>query len=630
RQMNVRGAAGLNRAAWDLRYDPPKVVALRTTPKENPHVWDEPRFANRDTRPITHWGIEGAQNAAPIAAPGKYSVKLTANGQTMTQPFDVLKDPAIPSSDADLVAATKMQIRVRDDMSLASDLTNRVEVVRRQGEDLLKANRGKDDIEKPLNDLDAKLLGAELQLITHSDMQSDDKYYPEQYRVYMNLIWFNGVIGMGAGDVSGGAEYKPTNAAVEGLAEIERDLPAGKAAAGTGRSPDPPALHKAMAGENAGVKGGLPRRVPELSNGAADGLEIRHRHLLVLAGGDDAAGAGGRGPHHALIDGLGIVGSAAGQVEADPGIDPRLSLGARDAARRLARDVLGRAGRRRRLVVGDVEALVVAEERVVQGDGVPEGHVAQDAALLVRDPRVHTRRRDGVVHDDLEVVGPRRHLGVAHRGAREDVHARRPVIDVPADLRGRLDLLDRVVHPLHDFLAREAVLVFPGEDFGGADQDAEELGVGAVGGTRAAAAQALHVGERVGEALARAVGIDPVRLAAGDAEVAEARGRVVVAALDHPCERTGALGAPLEAVELVAAEEIFDRRVPERAVLGMVPARRGRRGALHVLRRDRGGVLHLARSRFEDAGVDLHPPGTRRRDHLGEEIPVRVLEARVH
>jgi hypothetical protein len=48
-----------------------------------------------------------------------------------------------------------------------------------------------------------------------SDMMSDDKYYPEQYRVYQNLIWLNGIAGLG--DVAGGAEYKPTRASMQGL-----------------------------------------------------------------------------------------------------------------------------------------------------------------------------------------------------------------------------------------------------------------------------------------------------------------------------------------------------------------------------------------------------------------------------
>ena len=61
-----------------------------------------------------------------------------------------------------------------------------------QIEDLLKANRGKDELEKPLTELDKKILDVELALVTQSDMLSDDKYFPEAYKVYMNLIWLGG------------------------------------------------------------------------------------------------------------------------------------------------------------------------------------------------------------------------------------------------------------------------------------------------------------------------------------------------------------------------------------------------------------------------------------------------------
>jgi hypothetical protein len=40
-----------------------------------------------------------------------------------------------------------------------------------------------------LSELDKKMLAVELQLVSRSDMNSDDKYYVEQYKVYMNLIW---------------------------------------------------------------------------------------------------------------------------------------------------------------------------------------------------------------------------------------------------------------------------------------------------------------------------------------------------------------------------------------------------------------------------------------------------------
>ena len=66
------GRAGLNRVAWDLRYEPPRLIAMRTTPPENPHIWEEPRFRGQDTRPVTHWGLEPAQ-VGPIVVPGKYT-----------------------------------------------------------------------------------------------------------------------------------------------------------------------------------------------------------------------------------------------------------------------------------------------------------------------------------------------------------------------------------------------------------------------------------------------------------------------------------------------------------------------------------------------------------------------------
>jgi photosystem II stability/assembly factor-like uncharacterized protein len=249
RKMPVVVHAGLNRATWDLHYDPPSVVALRTTPAENPHIWEEPRFVGHDTRPVTHWGIETAIREAPIAAPGKYTVKFTVDGQTLSQPFEIIKDPAIPSSDADLVASTKMQIKVRDDMNEAADLTNRLEYARRQVEDQTKAHQGDAADVKALADLNEKLLNVELQLITHSDMQSDDKYYPEQYKVYLNLIWFGGEIGNGAGDVAGGAEYRPTQAEAEVLAGIEADLAKAKASYEKVVSTDLAAFNQAMNGK---------------------------------------------------------------------------------------------------------------------------------------------------------------------------------------------------------------------------------------------------------------------------------------------------------------------------------------------------------------------------------------------
>jgi photosystem II stability/assembly factor-like uncharacterized protein len=248
RMIQGSSRAGLNSAVWDLRYEPPRQVALRTTPPDNPHIWGEPRFKGKDTRPVVHWGIDQAISAAPIAAPGRFIARLTVNGQPpLTRPVEILKDPAIPSTDDDLSASTRAQICIRDGMNVAAGIVNRIEELRKQIEDQLARPKRKAAAEKALTEMDRKLLAVELGLLSRTELHSDDKWYVERYRVYMNLIWLNGVIGTGAGDVAGGAEYRPTGASLEVLDVIEKELAAAKAAFGALMEKDVPAFNRSSA-----------------------------------------------------------------------------------------------------------------------------------------------------------------------------------------------------------------------------------------------------------------------------------------------------------------------------------------------------------------------------------------------
>ena len=226
RKLKAPGKAGLNRTAWDLRYEPPHVIALRTAAPDNPHIWEEPRFRGKDSRPITHWGIEGAQ-VGPIVAPGKYTLRLTVNGQTFTQPLTILKDPHAPGTDADIDASVKTLLRIRDDITHTSDMVNRIEWMRKQLEDvnaMLAGQKSKADLRKSVQQMDQKMQSVEFKLITREDANSDDKYYTDAYKVYLNLIWLNGEVGTGAGDVAGGADFAPTPASLEVLQNIEKSL----------------------------------------------------------------------------------------------------------------------------------------------------------------------------------------------------------------------------------------------------------------------------------------------------------------------------------------------------------------------------------------------------------------------
>ncbi|HXR97711.1 MAG TPA: hypothetical protein VN709_07695 [Terriglobales bacterium] len=220
RTQELSAHAGLNGAYWDLHLDGPKLVELRTTPPENPHIWDELRYKGKDVRTITHWGITPT-TGIPVAAPGNYSVRMTLNGTAYTQPFKVLKDPAVISSDADLQASTAMQVRVRDDITATSEMVNKMEVWRKQLQDESKSDANAK--------LDAAILNVEHQLITEADMLSDDKHFPVAYHVYMNLIWTSGAVGQGASDEAGGLDYRPTQTQREVVSNIEASLAKAKA-----------------------------------------------------------------------------------------------------------------------------------------------------------------------------------------------------------------------------------------------------------------------------------------------------------------------------------------------------------------------------------------------------------------
>lgn len=230
RRMTVRPQVGINRIVWNLRYDLAVPVALRTKAPDNPYIWDEPPYKGKDTRPIAHWGIQQPQSQGPLGAPGAYTVKLVAGGQAFTQPLTVLKATDLATADADLVESTNAQVRVRDRLTETAEIVNRIEVLRKNIEDQLAANASNTEAVKALKAMDQKLLDVELILLSRHDLHSDDKWFVETYRTYLSLLWLAGEIGSGAGDVAGGADWRPTDSSMQTLTELEADLARAKAA----------------------------------------------------------------------------------------------------------------------------------------------------------------------------------------------------------------------------------------------------------------------------------------------------------------------------------------------------------------------------------------------------------------
>lgn len=97
----IRPEAGMQRITWDMRF---------------PGVWSS----------NTPDGGPGG----PMVPPGRYTVKLTSGGQTITRTLDIKSDPRVAGdgvSDADIAEQVKFQLQVRDAISDARKLQQKIE-----------------------------------------------------------------------------------------------------------------------------------------------------------------------------------------------------------------------------------------------------------------------------------------------------------------------------------------------------------------------------------------------------------------------------------------------------------------------------------------------------------------------
>ncbi len=288
RKLQAQGQPGINRVKWDMRYESPRMVALRTVAPDNPHIWEEPRFRGAESRPITHWGTKPAE-VGPIVAPGKYTVRLKVDGQTYTQPITVLRDPSSPGSDADIQQSVQTLLRITGLISQVSDSINQVEWLRKQLEVLetmLRPAKKKDmsaqaaapaaedddddepepsvasphsdkaraaqkaELLKQVEAMNKKLTAIEYQLTSKALTNSDDKYFVEPYELYLNLMWLNAAVGTGGGDVAGGADFAPTDNDLALLKQYEGQYAQVRDEYQKVIKEDLPALNKALESSN--------------------------------------------------------------------------------------------------------------------------------------------------------------------------------------------------------------------------------------------------------------------------------------------------------------------------------------------------------------------------------------------
>ena len=98
--------AGLNRFVWDLRYE-----GASRVPRSP--LW-------------------GGSTEGPLALPGTYQVRLTANGKTYTAPLEIQADPRLKATPQDLQKQYELLSKIRERVTETHDTVNQIREIRAQ------------------------------------------------------------------------------------------------------------------------------------------------------------------------------------------------------------------------------------------------------------------------------------------------------------------------------------------------------------------------------------------------------------------------------------------------------------------------------------------------------------------
>ena len=140
-------AAGGNRWVWNMRYPGARVLPDAV--------------------------FQGSAQG-PLAAPGTYTVELTAGGRTQRQTFEILRDPRIGYTDADLVAQHDFLIGVRDKLSETMDLVKEIRDMRAEATQMVETAGGRQELLDALQKLNDRLYPLEERLVQYRARANQD------------------------------------------------------------------------------------------------------------------------------------------------------------------------------------------------------------------------------------------------------------------------------------------------------------------------------------------------------------------------------------------------------------------------------------------------------------------------
>ncbi len=120
--LRITANGGWNRFLWDMRYP--------------------------DSIKVEGEDISASFVTGPVVAPGTYQVQLRIGKQILTQSFEVLKDPRVTASQADLEAQRDLLLQIRDKMSDTNHTINQIRYLKQQADEWTKRFEGHPEADK--------------------------------------------------------------------------------------------------------------------------------------------------------------------------------------------------------------------------------------------------------------------------------------------------------------------------------------------------------------------------------------------------------------------------------------------------------------------------------------------------
>jgi photosystem II stability/assembly factor-like uncharacterized protein len=191
---HIPAAAGMNRFAWDLRYEPPLKI---------------PKAIYDNGRP-----------AGPLGLPGAYQVRLTVAGKSYAAPLEVKMDPRVTTSADDLRKQFDFLLKLRDRQDEMDKAILAIRDLRTQLQSVERHLASHDDAKSVVTsaaDLRKRTSAIEEELIqVNATAQEDEANYPT--KLNSKLGYLNGA--------TDSADTAPTAAELAVFAELDQQLEA--------------------------------------------------------------------------------------------------------------------------------------------------------------------------------------------------------------------------------------------------------------------------------------------------------------------------------------------------------------------------------------------------------------------